>query len=167
MNSRTLRRLFPLLLSGLALLSACSSLPKGNPDFDTRQGEFGLASWYGAGFEGRITANGERFTIAALTAAHRSLPFGTIVLVTNLENTRQVRVRINDRGPYAKGRILDMSYAAAQELQMVENGTSRIALKVTHAKDEAAAAVNFTSKKSAVPVISLHAQLHRAKPEFL
>jgi len=95
------------------------------------------------------------------------LPFGTIVLVTNLENTRQVRVRINDRGPYAKGRVLDLSYAAAQELQMVENGTSRIALKVTHAKDEAAAAVNFTSKKSAVPVISLHAQLHHAKPEFL
>src|SRR4051812_46100065 len=82
----------------------------------------GRASFYGAGFQGRKTANGERFDKEQFTAAHRTLPFGTCVEVENLDNGRRVRVRINDRGPYAGGRILDISEAAAQRLEMIDRG---------------------------------------------
>lgn len=158
---------WPFALAAILLASGCTTLHQGDADVDSQRKELGLASWYGAGFDRRVTANGERFAMAALTAAHRTLPFGTIVLVTNLENTRQVRVRINDRGPYAPGRILDLSYAAAQELHMVESGTSRISLQVMPAGDEAGAAPKVISKKSALSVISFHASLHQAKPERL
>ena len=76
----------------------------------------GMASWYGPGFQGRRTANGERFNTHELTAAHRSLPFGTRVRVTNKTNGRSVVVRINDRGPYAGGRVIDLSNASAQAI---------------------------------------------------
>jgi rare lipoprotein A len=75
-----------------------------------------MASWYGPGFQGRRTANGERFNTHELTAAHRSLPFGTRVRVTNKTNGRSVVVRINDRGPYAGGRVIDLSNASAQAI---------------------------------------------------
>ena len=89
----------------------------------------GRASWYGPGFHGRRTANGEIFNQNALTAAHPSLEFGTKVKVTNLNNGRSVVVRINDRGPYAGGRVIDLSAAAAQSLNMVRSGVARV--KVT------------------------------------
>ncbi len=76
----------------------------------------GLASWYGPGFHGRKTASGEAFNAGALTAAHRSLPFGTRVRVVNKKNGRSVVVRINDRGPYAHGRVIDLSRAAARAI---------------------------------------------------
>jgi rare lipoprotein A len=88
----------------------------------------GLASWYGPGFEGRRTANGERFTGKKLTAAHRSLPFGTIVEVRNLDNGRSVQVRINDRGPFVKRRVIDLSRSAAQEIGLLGPGTARVAV---------------------------------------
>ena len=81
-----------------------------------------LASWYGANHQGHPTANGEKFDRQKLTAAHRSLPFGTIVRVTNLINGKQVLVRINDRGPYHRGRALDLSEAAARRLGMLRDG---------------------------------------------
>ncbi|MEO3428551.1 septal ring lytic transglycosylase RlpA family protein [Pelagibius sp. CAU 1746] len=86
----------------------------------------GLASWYGPGFHGRRTASGKRFDMAALTAAHRSLPFGSRVRVTNLANGRSVVVLINDRGPYVKPRIIDLSRAAARELDFLEDGITRV-----------------------------------------
>ena len=89
----------------------------------------GRASWYGPGFHGRRTANGEIFNQNALTAAHPSLKFGTKVKVTNLNNGRSVVVRINDRGPYAGGRVIDLSAAAARSLKMVRSGVARV--KVT------------------------------------
>lgn len=89
----------------------------------------GRASWYGPGFHGRRTANGEIFNQNALTAAHPSLKFGTKVKVTNLNNGRSVIVRINDRGPYAGGRVIDLSAAAARSLNMVRSGVARV--KVT------------------------------------
>ena len=89
----------------------------------------GRASWYGPGFHGRRTANGEIFNQDALTAAHPSLKFGTKVKVTNLNNGRSVVVRINDRGPYAGGRVIDLSAAAARSLKMVRSGVARV--KVT------------------------------------
>ncbi len=90
----------------------------------------GVASFYGAAFADRPTANGERFDPHAMTAAHRTLPFGTRVRVTNLENGRQVVVRINDRGPYRKGRVLDLSRAAARKLGFVEDGVAQVRIEV-------------------------------------
>ncbi|GIW28031.1 MAG: hypothetical protein KatS3mg070_1394 [Meiothermus sp.] len=90
----------------------------------------GLASWYGARFHGRRTANGERFNKHYLTAAHRSLPFNTRVRVTNLKNGKSVVVRINDRGPYIRGRIIDLSFAAAQMLGMHPHGVVMVKLEL-------------------------------------
>lgn len=88
--------------------------------------QLGRASWYGPRFHGRRTANGERFNKFHLTAAHRTLPFGTRVRVTNLQNGRSIVVRINDRGPYIRGRIIDLSYAAARELGMHRQGVIQV-----------------------------------------
>jgi len=111
-------------------LGACSCIPKGNSDLDVGIKERGIASWYGISFHGRLAANGEVFDMEAMTAAHRTLPFGSMVRVVNLLNGRHVRVRINDRGPYVNGRILDLSHAAAAKLEMVEGGLSVIQLEV-------------------------------------
>ena len=91
--------------------------------------EVGTASWYGAELEGSHTASGERFDAHAFTAASRSFPIGTSVRVTNLANGRSVVVRINDRGPFARGRVLDVSYAAARALGMVGSGTARVRIE--------------------------------------
>ncbi|HOX14323.1 MAG TPA: septal ring lytic transglycosylase RlpA family protein, partial [Spirochaetales bacterium] len=94
------------------------------------EAETGEASWYGPGFHGRRTANGEVFDKEAMTAAHRTLPFGTLVRVRNLDNGREAVLRINDRGPFARGRILDVSEAGARALGMVESGTARVLIEV-------------------------------------
>lgn len=90
----------------------------------------GRASWYGSRFHGRRTASGERFNAWAYTAAHRSLPFGTKVRVTNLRNGRAVVVRINDRGPYSGGRVIDLSKAAAQAIGMLRAGTAPVRIEI-------------------------------------
>ena len=94
--------------------------------------EVGVASYYARGHDGRRTANGERFDMNEMTAAHRTLPFGTRVRVTNLGNGRDVVVRINDRGPWKKGRVIDVSYAAARKLGLIGPGTARVRLEVLH-----------------------------------
>jgi rare lipoprotein A len=90
----------------------------------------GWASWYGPGFHGAYSANGEVFNARAMTAAHLTLPFGTQVRVTNLDNGRSVVVRINDRGPYIGGRILDVSEAAASALGMINSGVAPVRVDV-------------------------------------
>ena len=95
-----------------------------------REQQVGIASYYAGAHQGRRTASGERFDMAEMTAAHRTLPFGTRVRVTNLANGRRTVVRINDRGPFRKKRIIDVSYAAARELGMVGRGTARVRLEV-------------------------------------
>ena len=90
----------------------------------------GTASWYGPGFHGRKTASGERFNSFDMTAAHRSLPFGTKVRVTNRKNGKSVVVRINDRGPYVGKRVIDLSRGAAQAVSMVGSGTAPVTLQV-------------------------------------
>ncbi|BCM86030.1 hypothetical protein mvi_44910 [Methylobacterium indicum] len=90
------------------------------------EAQSGKASWYGPGFQGRRTANGERFNTHALTAAHRRLPFGTRVRVTNTSNGRSVVVRINDRGPYVGGRVIDLSQASARAIGI--SGVARVRL---------------------------------------
>ncbi|MFH1263299.1 MAG: septal ring lytic transglycosylase RlpA family protein [Pseudomonadota bacterium] len=91
--------------------------------------EIGYASWYGDQFHGRKTASGERYDMYQLTAAHRTAPFGTNVRVTNVGNGKAVTVRINDRGPFVKGRILDLSLAAAKEIDLISTGTARVRLE--------------------------------------
>jgi peptidoglycan lytic transglycosylase len=90
------------------------------------QGEEGIASWYGHPFDGRRTADGEIYDMHAMTAAHRTLPFGTIVRVHDLENGHSVVVRVNDRGPFVPGRIIDLSYAAAQAMHMPSTALVRL-----------------------------------------
>ncbi|HHM02826.1 MAG TPA: septal ring lytic transglycosylase RlpA family protein [Caldithrix abyssi] len=90
----------------------------------------GLASYYGKKFHGRTTANGEVFNMYAYTAAHKSLAFGTMLEVTNLSNGKKVVVRINDRGPFVRNRILDLSYAAAKEIGMLRSGTAEIEARI-------------------------------------
>ncbi len=88
--------------------------------------QVGIASWYGPGFHGSRTASGEIYNMYKLTAAHKTLPLGTYVKVINLENGRSVVVKINDRGPFVKGRIIDLSYAAAKKLGMLKKGTALV-----------------------------------------
>ena len=90
----------------------------------------GLASWYGGKFHGRLTSSGEVFDTGELTAAHRTLPFGTMVRVTNLDNGKAVIVKINDRGPFVEGRIIDLSMAAAEEIGSVGQGVARVSLQI-------------------------------------
>jgi rare lipoprotein A len=90
----------------------------------------GAASWYGPGFHGRSTASGERFDMNKLTAAHRSLPFGTRMRVTNTRNGRSVHVRINDRGPFIGKRVLDLSHGAAKAIGMVDEGVASVKMEV-------------------------------------
>ena len=115
-------------LAVLAGLTACvpirTSPGEGNP------GLVGIASWYGDEFHGRPTSNREIYDMYEMTAAHRTLPFHTRVRVHNLENGRSAVVRINDRGPFVKDRIIDLSYAAAQALDMVGPGTTRVRLEI-------------------------------------
>jgi rare lipoprotein A len=92
--------------------------------------ETGLASWYGAKHQGKRTASGEIFDQKKFTAAHRTLPWGSIVKVTNLDNGKSVEVRINDRGPFTKGRIIDLSRAAARAVGMLESGVSPVRMEV-------------------------------------
>ena len=92
--------------------------------------ETGEASWYGGKFQGRLTANGERFDTNLLTAAHKTLPFNTIVEVKNLGNDKIVHVRINDRGPFVEGRIIDLSRAAASRLDMVGKGVANVEIRI-------------------------------------
>jgi len=91
--------------------------------------EHGVASWYGKDFHGRSTANGETYDMYGLSAAHKTLPIPTWVEVTHLDNGRRIIVRVNDRGPFVDGRIIDLSYGAARELDMIEAGTARVEVR--------------------------------------
>jgi rare lipoprotein A len=107
----------------LSLLAGCASEGIIDPHGYNATGG---ASYYGAQHKGQRTASGERFDPSALTAAHRQLPFGTRVQVTNLDNDRKVIVRINDRGPHTRGRLIDVSRAAATQLGMLRSGTAKV-----------------------------------------
>jgi len=92
--------------------------------------EVGIASWYGPGFDGRRTANGEIYDMNGISAAHKTLPFGTIVQVVDLETGKSVIVRINDRGPFIEGRIIDLSKGAAEKLVIIDKGITKVGLRI-------------------------------------
>ena len=122
-----------LVALGTLLLSACATahrLPA--PDAVTKRAwsETGVASWYGEPFHGRRTASGETYDMRQLTAAHPSLPFGTRVRVRNLDTGKEVEVRINDRGPFTKARIIDLSRRAAEAVDLIGPGTARVRVTV-------------------------------------
>jgi rare lipoprotein A len=122
----------------LLTVAACTTAAPPSTAPQPSYRETGSASWYGAEHAGEPTASGARFDPAKATAAHRSLPFRTVARVTNTENGRSVKVVINDRGPYAKGRIIDLSAKAAQTLGMKKNGVAIVKIEVL-AEDQAEA----------------------------
>lgn len=125
-------RHFSIILFSWAFAACSSAPPKPTyfPGYPIGYVERGEASWYGPGFHGNKTANGERYDMHRLTAAHRTLPLGSIAVVRSMSNGRHVTVRINDRGPFARGRVLDLSLAGAKALGMLGNGTDHIELRV-------------------------------------
>jgi rare lipoprotein A len=123
-----------LTLAALAIIiyGCASTAPPAPPPAEELHG---VASWYGEEFAGRTTANGEIFDPLLLTAAHRSLPFGTVLDITNPKTNQTVRVRVNDRGPYIGNRVIDLSYAAAQQIGLVEPGIGEVEIKIVHVGD--------------------------------
>lgn len=124
------RPILIVLLASAGLLAACQSLTSPIGGYRPGYNEVGLASWYGAAFHRKRTASGERFDPNGLTAAHRSLPLGSSVRVTNLVTGRSVVVRINDRGPSLHDRIIDLSAMAAREIDIKEVGVARVRIEL-------------------------------------
>lgn len=124
------RLLWAVGLSLGMLVSACSWVPKGASQLDVGIEDRGVASWYGESFHGKQAANGELFDMEAMTAAHRTLPLGSVVRVVNLANGKHLHVRITDRGPYVNNRILDLSRGAATRLGMMEGGLSHVRIQL-------------------------------------
>ncbi len=125
--------LMALVLSGCAKRKRVAVPATPGPGFT----EAGIASWYGRPYHGRRAASGEIYDMEKLTAAHRTLPFDSVVRVRNLENQRGVRVRINDRGPFVEGRIIDLSRAAARRIRMLGPGTAQVRLEVVSLRGRA------------------------------
>lgn len=123
------RALLPILLAAVLAAQGCGLGGRAGDPGRAGWTQRGHASWYGPKFHGRRTASGEVYDMHGLTAAHRDLPFGTRVEVHNLDNGRQVEVRINDRGPFVRGRVIDLSRAAAEALDMIGPGTARVELR--------------------------------------
>jgi rare lipoprotein A len=119
------------------VLSSCARkhhvAASAGPPPEIRSGETGLASWYGHPYHGRAASNGEIYDMEKLTAAHRTLPFGTLVHVTNLANNKSVDVRIIDRGPFIEGRVIDLSHAAAQAIDLIGPGIAQVRLDILSA----------------------------------
>jgi rare lipoprotein A len=132
------------------------------PAVDWNYDETGIASWYGPDFHGKATANGEPYDMNGLTAAHRTLPIPSIVQVTNLDNGRSIQLRINDRGPYVRNRILDVSRRAAQLLGFIGPGTAKVRVKIL--KDESMRAANEAGAHFDIAETIVEAKVEAAEP---
>lgn len=122
--------IFAISILSIILLSSCSVKKKSEGHYKEKIYQKGEASWYGPGFNGKKTASGETFNMYKFTAAHKKLPFGTKVKVTNLKNGKSVIVRINDRGPFVKGRIIDLSKKAAQQIGLIQAGHTPVKIVI-------------------------------------
>lgn len=143
--------LWTVTLTGM-LFGACSWVPKGDAQFDVGIKDRGVASWYGEQFHGRQAANGEIFNMEALTAAHRTMPLGSVVRVVNLSNGRHIHVRITDRGPYVNGRILDLSHAAAVQLGMEHGGLTYVQVEIVGQRHPELVQLSEDSRRSLLPI---------------
>ena len=121
---------FALVATSLLLVACGGTTPPPMTSVSENWSEQGIASWYGPGFNGKRTASGEVYDMEEMTAAHKRLPFGTRVQVRNLDNGLRTEVRINDRGPFVDDRIIDLSMAAAREIEMLGPGTARVRISV-------------------------------------
>jgi rare lipoprotein A len=126
---KNMRKIIPLMAFVISMVGFDVAYAKYRP-----QTQIGVASYYGKQFHGRKTANGERFDMNKLTAAHRTYPFGTVLQVTNLRNNKRITVRVNDRGPYVGGRVIDLSKRAAQELGFINSGVTKVKIEVVSGK---------------------------------
>lgn len=152
----------------LAALSACA-LPPTRVKLpviltpQSRVAQTGIASWYGPGFHGQVTASGVVYDQNDLTAAHQTLPMGTRLMVTNLRNSRTIEVLVNDRGPFAKGRVIDLSHAAAQAIDMIGLGTAPVRIEVIEAPykiQSIRAALDYTLQLGSFTQLENARQLH-------
>lgn len=143
--------LWTVTLTGM-LFGACSWVPKGDAQFDVGIKDRGVASWYGEQFHGKQAANGEIFNMEALTAAHRTMPLGSVVRVVNLSNGRHIHVRITDRGPYVNGRILDLSHAAAVQLGMEHGGLTYVQVEIVGQRHPELVQLSEDSRRSLLPI---------------
>lgn len=132
----------------IVFFSSCGIVKRTSLDEDLRILDTGIASWYGPDFHGRPTANGETYNMNHLTAAHRTLPFNTMLRVENLDNGKSVVVRVNDRGPYIGNRIIDLSRAAAREIDMIGSGTAKVVLYLIREGDRPVTAQNASSRET-------------------
>jgi len=123
-----------LLILAISLIFSCGIKKTESNSSKFSFYEKGEASWYGPGFNGKKTASGEKFDMYKLTAAHKKLAFGTIVKVTNLNNGKSVIVKINDRGPFVKGRVIDLSKKAAQQIDMINSGHVPVKIEIVKNK---------------------------------
>ncbi len=140
-NSRAQRQNYCLILGlGFLILSGCRTKVDYFPEGSVQTG---TASWYGDEFHGRMTSSREIYDMNDLTAAHNTLPFGSSVMVTNLNNGKSVIVRINDRGPFVKNRIIDLSFAAARAIDMIGPGTAPVRIEVLRDVSPPMAALRF------------------------
>src|SRR5947209_11723895 len=138
-----MRRVLASLLATLCLVATMVAGPvtqgSSSKEVTPKPYQVGRASWYGKQFHGRSTASGEPYDMFQFTAAHRQLPLGTWVRVTNLRNGRSITVRVNDRGPYVGNRIIDLSYGAAQMLELRARGTEKVRIDIVNGEEVAAA----------------------------
>lgn len=140
-----------LLVVLLLIASSCGVIRRSSPPELSGSGRIignGIASWYGPNFHGKLTANGERYNMNDYTAAHKTLPFNTMVRVDNVENGKSVVVRINDRGPYIDNRIIDLSRKAAREIDMIGSGTVSVRLSVMREGDRPIDQQNISSSET-------------------
>ena len=144
-----------LILSALLFLSSCATAPR--IDYIPKAGgDYVVASWYGPKFNGRPTSSGERFDMYAMTSAHKTLKFGTKLRVTNPDNNKSVIVTVNDRGPFIRGRDLDLSYGAAKEIGLMEKGVGRVKIEYVGRNMRYAKRVPFIpTKDSGILVIQV------------
>ena len=158
--------LWAMSLSLVMLLGACSWVPKGASQLDVGIEDRGVASWYGESFHGKQAANGELFDMEALTAAHRTLPLGSVVRVVNLANGKHVHVRITDRGPYVNGRILDLSRGAAARIGMLAEGLSVVRVQLVGERRPVALLSSEAMETVSISVLLGREQLGSGGMEF-